>query len=120
VNPALTATLSIVERAYLMIYRNETFVTESRFSRDDLMRLGADLRQAPLRPAPHLLQTPRTRPSSSSEAARSIAAHTISPRYPQAAVELLLPGLAHRAQREPRRLPLGVRHQPRGVTILRP
>jgi len=50
VNPALAATLSMVERAYPMIYRNETFVTESRSSRDDLMRLGADLRRIALIP----------------------------------------------------------------------
>jgi len=42
VNPILAATLSAVERAYPVIYRNETFVTESRSSRDDLIRLGVD------------------------------------------------------------------------------
>jgi len=50
VNPALAATLSIVERAYPMIYRNEAFVTESRSSRDDLMRLGVDPRRIVLIP----------------------------------------------------------------------
>jgi len=50
VNPALAATLSAVERAYPVIYRNEAFVTESRSSRDDLIHLGADSRRIALIP----------------------------------------------------------------------
>jgi len=50
VNPILAATLSAVERAYPVIYRNETFMTESRSSRDDLMRLGVDPRRIVLIP----------------------------------------------------------------------
>jgi glycosyltransferase involved in cell wall biosynthesis len=42
VNPVLAATLSTAERAYPLIYRDEPFVTESRSSRDDLIRLGVD------------------------------------------------------------------------------
>jgi glycosyltransferase involved in cell wall biosynthesis len=45
VNPILAATLSAVERAYPIFYRNEIFVTESRSSREDLIRLGADPRR---------------------------------------------------------------------------
>jgi len=50
VNPVLAAALSIVERAYPLIYRNEPFVTESRSSRDDLIRLGVDPRRIILVP----------------------------------------------------------------------
>ncbi len=50
VNPVLAAALSTAERAYPMIYRDEAFVTESKSSRDDLIRLGVDPRKITLIP----------------------------------------------------------------------